>query len=116
MSSVFWAQVNTRVLSAETLQSGAAVDWHINLHTIFQVRDAVGEPQNHPTVCRTGDHPEEYSTCAFSEGRLRSAVIWQSSYLLDATNPNRLWFHQFRERNWLSLNGLLRQSIEQFAA
>jgi hypothetical protein len=27
-----------------------------------------------------------------------------------------LWFHQFRERNWLSLNGLLRQSIEQFAA
>ena len=34
MSSVFWAQVNTRVLSAETLQSGAAVDWHINLHTI----------------------------------------------------------------------------------
>jgi len=79
MSSVFWAQVNTRVLSAETLQSGAAVDWHINLHTIFQVRDAVGEPQNHPTVCRTGDHPEEYSTCAFSEGRLRSAVIWQLS-------------------------------------
>src|ERR1017187_8711503 len=40
----------------------------------------------------------------------------ESSYLLDATNPNRLWFHQFRERNWLSLNGLLRQSIEQFAA
>jgi hypothetical protein len=34
--------------------------------------------------------------------------IWESSYLLEATNPNRLWFHQFRERNWLSLNGLLR--------
>jgi hypothetical protein len=43
-------------------------------------------------------------------------TITESSYLLDATNPNRLWFHQFRERNWLSLNGLLRQSIEQFAA
>src|ERR1019366_3056172 len=39
-----------------------------------------------------------------------------SSYLLDATRHNRLWFHQFRERNWLNLNGLLRQSIEQLAA
>ena len=39
-----------------------------------------------------------------------------SSYLLDATNPNGLWFHQFRERNWLSLYGLLRQPVEQFAA
>ncbi len=25
-------------------------------------------------------------------------------------------FHQFRERNWLDMNGLLRQSIEKFAA
>ena len=39
-----------------------------------------------------------------------------NSYLLDAISHNRLWFHQFRERNWLHLNGLLRQSIEQFAA
>jgi len=42
--------------------------------------------------------------------------IADSSYLLDATNPNGLWFHQFRERNWLSLYGLLRQPVEQFAA
>jgi hypothetical protein len=48
--------------------------------------------------------------------QLTAHYIGRSSYLLDATNPNRLWFHQFRERNWLSLNGLLRQSIEQFAA
>src|ERR1017187_2646310 len=48
--------------------------------------------------------------------QLSAFMISESSYLLDATNPNRLWFHQFRERNWLSLNGLLRQSIEQFAA
>ena len=40
----------------------------------------------------------------------------ESSYLLDATRPNRLCFHQFGERNWLNLNGLLRQPIEQFAA
>ena len=39
-----------------------------------------------------------------------------SSYLLDATRHNRLWFHQFRKRDRLNLNGLLRQSIEQFAA
>jgi hypothetical protein len=40
----------------------------------------------------------------------------ESSYLLDATRHNGLWFHQFHERNRLDLNGLLRQSIEQFAA
>src|ERR1035437_10264876 len=42
--------------------------------------------------------------------------FWLSSYLLDATRPNRLWFHQFCERNRLNLNGLLRQPVEQFAA
>ena len=52
----------------------------------------------------------------FEPLRAHQLSIAKSSYLLDATNPNRLWFHQFRERNWLSLNGLLRQSIEQFAA
>ncbi len=34
-----------------------------------------------------------------------------TSYLLDATGHNRLYFHQFSEGNWLHLNGLLRQSI-----
>ena len=38
-----------------------------------------------------------------------------SSYLLDATRYNRLWFHQFCKRNWTNLNGLLRQPVEQFA-
>src|ERR1017187_482056 len=54
--------------------------------------------------------------CAVFRSTGPNRLIKLSSYLLDATNPNRLWFHQFRERNWLSLNGLLRQSIEQFAA
>jgi len=40
----------------------------------------------------------------------------KSSYLLDATRPNRLWFYQFYERNRLHLNSLLRQPVEEFAA
>ena len=43
-------------------------------------------------------------------------TIEESSYLLDATRYNGLWFHQFCERNWLNLNSLLGQSVEQFAA
>ena len=39
-----------------------------------------------------------------------------SSYLLDATRPNRLWFHQFCERNRLHLNGLLGQPVEEFSS
>ena len=39
----------------------------------------------------------------------------QSGYLLDATRPNGLWFGQFCKWNRLNLNGLLYQSIEQFA-
>jgi len=39
-----------------------------------------------------------------------------TSYLLDATSPNRLWFHQFCERNRFHLNSLLRQPVEEFAA
>ena len=42
--------------------------------------------------------------------------ICQSSYLYDATDPNRLRFDKFCKRNWLNLNGLLCQSIEQLAA
>jgi len=42
--------------------------------------------------------------------------IRESSYLLDATRPNRLWFHQFCERNRLHLNGLLGQPVEEFSA
>jgi hypothetical protein len=43
-------------------------------------------------------------------------IIGVSSYLLDATSPSRLWFHQFCERNRLHLNSLLRQPVEEFAA
>ena len=46
----------------------------------------------------------------------RMPYIVVSSYLLDATRYNGLWFHQFCERNWLNLNSLLGQSVEQFAA
>jgi len=64
-------------------------------------------------------------------GRSVDALLWKgaphaplvqrvgialSSYLLDATRHNRLWFHQFCEWNGLNLNGLLRQSVEQLAA
>ncbi len=44
--------------------------------------------------------------------RSQELDIPESSYLLDATRHYWLWSHQFRERNWLHLNGLLRQSIE----
>ena len=42
--------------------------------------------------------------------------FWHSSYLLDATRPNRLWFDEFGKRNWLNLNGLLSQAVEELAA
>jgi len=37
----------------------------------------------------------------------------ESGYLLDATNPNWLWFGQFEEWNRLDLNCLLCQSTEE---
>jgi hypothetical protein len=40
----------------------------------------------------------------------------RSSYLLDATDPKRLWLDKFCKRNQLNLNFLLRQSIERFTA
>src|ERR1017187_9230996 len=66
-----------------------------------------------PTAPRTS---EALGAAGSPEASSETSILPISSYLLDATNSNRLWFHQFRERNWLSLNGLLRQSIEQFAA
>jgi hypothetical protein len=47
---------------------------------------------------------------------IRASEISHSGYLLDATSPNRLWFDKFCKRNWLNLNGLLNQSVEQLAA
>jgi hypothetical protein len=42
--------------------------------------------------------------------------ILESSYLLDATSPNLLWFDEFGKWNWLNLNGLLSQAVEELAA
>jgi hypothetical protein len=61
------------------------------------------------------DAGEDVNWRVWEDGKDAECII-QSSYLLDATRHNGLWFHQFSERNWLHLNGLLRQSIEQFAA
>ena len=48
--------------------------------------------------------------------RISSSTVIKSGYLLDATNPNRLWFSEFCKRNRFNLNGLLNQSVEQLAA
>ena len=53
---------------------------------------------------------------AYAYGGCVIQDIGYSSYLLDATRPNRLWFHQFCERNRLHLNGLLGQPVEEFSA